>query len=90
VGRGDRRLGDVSQTGLESPEQEPVDPGLDGRIIRSTGWVAVSLAGKHVASVLSLVALAWTVLTFAEQIQESGSRLCAHLPAPPTAESRRC
>jgi lipopolysaccharide exporter len=78
------RLCDVSQTGLES--SEPRDPGLDGRILRSSGWVAVSLAGKQVASVLSvlvlarllepeafgLVALAWTVLAFAEQIQESG------------------
>lgn len=76
----------MSQTGLEAPQHEPVDPGLDGRILRSTGWVAVSLAGKQVASVLSLlvlarllepeafglVALAWTVLAFAEQIQDSG------------------
>jgi O-antigen/teichoic acid export membrane protein len=63
-----------------------VDPELDGRILRSSGWVAVSLGGRQLASVLSLVvlarlleprafglvALAWTVLAFAEQIQESG------------------
>jgi O-antigen/teichoic acid export membrane protein len=82
--RGRPRLYDVSRTELELPET--VDPGLDGKILRSSGWVAVSLAGKQVASVLSvivlarllepqafgLVALAWTVLAFAEQIQESG------------------
>ena len=76
----------MTETGLESPEHEPVDRGLDGRILRSSGWVAVSVAGKQLASVLSLlvlarllepkafglVALAWTVLAFAEQIQESG------------------
>jgi O-antigen/teichoic acid export membrane protein len=63
-----------------------VDPGLDGKILRSSGWVALSLAGQQLASVLALlvlarlleprafglVALAWTVLAFAEQIQESG------------------
>ncbi len=83
---GDRPLRDVIQTGLESPEHEPVDPGLDGKILRSSGWVALSLGGWQLASVLSLlvlarllepkafglVALAWAVLAFAEQIQESG------------------
>jgi O-antigen/teichoic acid export membrane protein len=83
---GDRPLRDVSQTGPETPPREPVDPGLDGKILRSSGWVALSLAGQQLASVLALlvlarllepkafglVALAWTVLAFAEQIQESG------------------
>jgi O-antigen/teichoic acid export membrane protein len=63
-----------------------VDPGLDGKILRGSGWVGLSLAGQQLASILSLfvlarllepkafglVALAWTVLAFAEQIQESG------------------
>jgi O-antigen/teichoic acid export membrane protein len=82
----DRRLRDVSQTEGQSPAHEPVEPGLDGRILRSSGWVALSLAGKQLASIFSLlvlarlleprafglVALAWTVLAFAEKIQESG------------------
>jgi O-antigen/teichoic acid export membrane protein len=59
---------------------------LDGRILRSSGWVAMSLGGKQLASLLSLlvlarlleprmfglVSLSWAVLAFAEQIQESG------------------
>jgi lipopolysaccharide exporter len=66
--------------------QEPVDLRLDGKILRSSGWVALILASQQLASVLALlvlarllepkafglVALAWTVLAFAEQIQESG------------------
>lgn len=70
----------------QAPQDKPIDPGLDGRILRSSGWVALSLAGKQLASMLSLfvlarllepkafglVALAWTVLAFAEQVQESG------------------
>ena len=61
-------------------------PGLDGRILRSSGWVALSLGGNQLVSILSLLvlarllepavfglmALAWTVLAFAEQVQESG------------------
>jgi O-antigen/teichoic acid export membrane protein len=82
----DRRLCDVSQKGVESPAPESVDPGLDGKILRSSGWVALTVASQQLASVLALlvlarllepnafglVALAWTVLAFAEQIQESG------------------
>jgi lipopolysaccharide exporter len=76
----------MSETGLGSPAHAPVDPGLDGRALRSTGWVAISLAGQQLASVAAfvvlarllepkafgIVSLAWTVLAFAEQIQESG------------------
>jgi lipopolysaccharide exporter len=59
---------------------------LEGQILRNTGWVALSLGAAQVASLLAmfvlarlldpkefgLVALAWTVLTYAEQIQEGG------------------
>ena len=59
---------------------------LEGRILRNTGWVALSLGASQVASLLAmfvlarlldpkdfgLVALAWTVLVYVEQIQESG------------------
>jgi hypothetical protein len=61
--------------------------GLDGKILRSSGWLALSLGGNQLASILALlvlarllepkvfglVALAATVLAFAEQIQESGT-----------------
>jgi O-antigen/teichoic acid export membrane protein len=63
-----------------------VESRLDGRILRSSGWVALSVAGRQLGSILSLlvlarllepkafglVALAWTVLAFADKIQESG------------------
>jgi O-antigen/teichoic acid export membrane protein len=76
----------VSETEEQSPAREPVDSRLDGRILRSSGWVALSVAGNQLASILSLlvlarllepkafglVALAWTVLAFADKIQESG------------------
>ena len=59
---------------------------LEGRIMRNTGWVALSLTASQLASLLSmlvlvrlldpkafgLVALAWAVLYFVGQIQESG------------------
>ena len=59
---------------------------LEGRILRNTGWVALSLGAKQVGSMLALfvlarildpkdfglVALAWTVLYFINQIQETG------------------
>ena len=59
---------------------------LEGRILRNTGWVALGMAVSQLASLLSmlvlarllepkafgLVALAWTVLYYVSQIQESG------------------
>lgn len=58
----------------------------EARALRSTGWVALGLGAKQLASLLALfvlarildpkdlglVALAWTVLYFVEQIQETG------------------
>jgi O-antigen/teichoic acid export membrane protein len=85
--RREPRLGDVSQSRNEpSAAAVPADTGLDGRILRSSGWVALSLGGRQLASILSLfvlarllepkafglVALAWTVLAFADQIQDAG------------------
>jgi O-antigen/teichoic acid export membrane protein len=82
-----RRLpGGVSGAIPGSPAPGPVDSNLDGKILRSSGWVALSLGGKQLASLLSLlvlarlldpeafglIALAWTVVAFAEQIQGSG------------------
>ena len=80
-----RRLRGVSLTGPEAAK-EPADRELDGKILRSSGWVALSVASQQLASIVSLfvlarllepkafglVALAWTVLAFAERIQESG------------------
>ena len=76
---------------MSKPEQpEQPDPekssSLEGRALRSTGWVALGLGVSQVASLfalyvlarildpedLGLVALAWTVLYFVEQIQETG------------------
>jgi len=59
---------------------------LEGRILRNTGWVALGLMGRQIASLLAifvlarlldpedfgLVALALTVLLYVEQIQETG------------------
>jgi O-antigen/teichoic acid export membrane protein len=59
---------------------------LEGKVMRNTGWVALSLGASQLASLLSmlvlvrllepsafgLVALAWSVLYFVGQIQESG------------------
>jgi O-antigen/teichoic acid export membrane protein len=59
---------------------------LEGRILRNTGWVGISLGVKQAGSLLALivlarilepsdfglVALAWGVLYFIEQIQETG------------------
>jgi O-antigen/teichoic acid export membrane protein len=86
VRRTDPSPAEANQTALGSLEDDAVHPGLDGRILRSSGWLAVSLAGGQAASLLSLlvlarllepeafglVALAWTILAFTEQIQESG------------------
>jgi O-antigen/teichoic acid export membrane protein len=77
----------VSSSDLPPTPPEPVDEvALHGRILRSSGWVGLSLAGKQLASFLSLlvlarvlepgafgvVSLAWTVLAFVEQLQDSG------------------
>jgi O-antigen/teichoic acid export membrane protein len=67
-------------------EAESAARNLDATILRSSGWVAVSLAGKQLASLLALlvlarllepeafgvVSLAWAVLAFVEQLQETG------------------
>jgi PST family polysaccharide transporter len=59
---------------------------LEGRLLGNTGWVALGHGGRQVVSFLvilvlarlldpedfGLVALAWVVLAFAEQIQETG------------------
>ncbi len=76
---------------MTSPQPpEPTDPdtpsSAEARALRSTGWVALGLGAKQVASMLALfvlarildpkdlglVALAWSVLYFVEQIQETG------------------
>ena len=69
------------------PESDPPSSlALEGRVLRSTGWVALGLGVSQIASFLALfvlarildpqdfglVALAWTVLYFLEQIQETG------------------
>jgi O-antigen/teichoic acid export membrane protein len=76
-------------TGQKPPGQAPSSASnleLEGRILRNTGWVAVSLGAKQVGSMLALivlarilepndfglVTLAWGVLYFIEQIQETG------------------
>ncbi len=78
-------------TGVQPPDAQVPGPPLsslelEGRILRNTGWVALSLGASQVASLLAmfvlarlldpkdfgLVALAWTVLVYVEQIQESG------------------
>ena len=60
---------------------------LEGRILRNSGWVAIGMGCRQLASLLSLfvlarlleprdfgiVALAWTVLFLVEQIQETGT-----------------
>jgi PST family polysaccharide transporter/lipopolysaccharide exporter len=67
------------------PEEEEHEH-LDRRIVRSSGWLALSLGAKQGAAVLTLfvlarlippeafgvVSLAWAALAFAEMIQESG------------------
>jgi O-antigen/teichoic acid export membrane protein len=72
--------------GLEAPGPLPSNLELEGRILRNTGWVALGHGGRQVASLLTLfilarllepkdfglVALAWTVLYFADQLQETG------------------
>ena len=69
-----------------APAVDPDALRLEGRILRNTGWVALSLGGKQIGSLIALfvlarllepadfgvVALAWTVLYFVEQIQETG------------------
>jgi O-antigen/teichoic acid export membrane protein len=71
-------------TAVRSIDPEALD--LEGRILRNTGWVAIGLGGRQIASLLStlilarlldpedfgLVALALTVLYFVEQVQETG------------------
>ena len=71
----------------EQPESEPeTSSSVERRALRSTGWVALGLGVSQIASLLALfvlarildprdlglVALAWTVLYFVEQIQETG------------------
>jgi O-antigen/teichoic acid export membrane protein len=70
----------------ELPPEAQGHDGLDAKILRSSGWVAISLGAKQLASILALlvlarllepkafglVSLSWAVLAFAEQIQESG------------------
>jgi O-antigen/teichoic acid export membrane protein len=70
----------------QAPSLKPSSLELEGRILRNTGWVAVSLGARQVGSILALivlarileprdlglVALAWTVLSFIGQIQETG------------------
>jgi O-antigen/teichoic acid export membrane protein len=71
----------------EQAPDPPLSPlELEGRILRNTGWVALGLGATQVASLLAmfvlarildpedfgLVALAWSVLYFVQQIQETG------------------
>jgi O-antigen/teichoic acid export membrane protein len=77
----ERRPLDPQATGAKSGSLE-----LEGRILRNTGWVALSLGGKQVGSILALfflarlldpkdfglVSLAWVFLYFILQIQETG------------------
>ena len=70
----------------QAPSSKPSNLELEGRILRNTGWVAVSLGAKQVGSMLALIVLArilepndfglitlaWSVLYFIEQIQETG------------------
>jgi O-antigen/teichoic acid export membrane protein len=70
----------------EAPGPLPSSLELEGRILRNTGWVALGHGGRQVASLLTmlilarllepkdfgLVALAWSVLYFTDQIQETG------------------
>jgi lipopolysaccharide exporter len=72
--------------GPEIPGPLPSSVELEGRILRNTGWVAIGQGGSQVASLLSmfilarlldprdfgLAALAWAVLYFTDQIQETG------------------
>lgn len=67
-----------------TPPLTPLE--LEGRILRNSGWVALGLGARQVASLLTLfvlarlldpedfglVALAWSVLYVVEQIQETG------------------
>src|SRR5687767_9268927 len=61
-------------------------PELERQILRNTGWVALSLGGRQIASLFALfvlarlleprdfglIALALTVLLYVEQVQETG------------------
>jgi O-antigen/teichoic acid export membrane protein len=72
--------------GMRGLEPTSSSAELERRILGSSGWVALGLGGRQLASFLSLLVLArllepadfglavlaWTVLAFAEQIQETG------------------
>ena len=71
-------------TSGSSPDPSQLE--LEGKILRNTGWVALGMGFRQMASLLAmfvlarlldpqdfgLVALAWTVLLYVEQIQETG------------------
>ena len=70
----------------DMPGRLPSSLELEGRILRNTGWVALGHGGRQLASLLTmfvlarlldpkdfgLATLAWTVLYFTDQIQETG------------------